>query len=421
MSPRPHLSWQLMSFKTKQVLHSRSSPPSLSSQFRAMFVDELARGVHLSSTCFAVTYVWDLREARKVMPQNTVFITLLRDQLRPLSQSWVLHLDRPSILIARQAAANEGKSALSVFWTSPEIFWDPKEPGNGLAKNPMSFDMGLNNQKWNGSGRRTWSKNFTWWWSQNTLMSPWFSWGALLGLEHDDLVYLRSMLVPATAWRSWTKHASENAIMERTGHAALNDFLCRCSGRRAAQFGMERLKKAEVERLSTFTEDTRRKCVSRAEVPPWELEDLLRPWQTRRLLSWDMRAGEPVAAGSGFCIRMMLPELQYHSHLYFKQYGRDMRAAPAEWNLGPVDSHHLMPGLGYGYPSTFHRAICGVELKWSIAPSNASPGSKQPKTLLPQTVCILGSQTMSWEPQTIHILDCSLIWTGVLLTNGCFH
>ncbi len=110
----------------------------------------------------------------------------------------------------------------------------------------------------------------------------------------------------------------------------LYDFFVQVFWKKAAQFGMERLK-AEVERLRTFTEDTRRKCVSRAEVPLGELEDLLRPWQTETatILGYEVQ-GNLSLQDQGFCIRMMLPELQYHPDLYFKQYGRDMRTAPAE-------------------------------------------------------------------------------------------
>ncbi len=273
----------------------------------------------------------DLREVRKVMPQNTVFITLLRDPIKTFESVFGYYTSTvPAFFIARQAAANEGKSALSVFLDSPEIFWDPKEPGNGLAKNPMSFDMGLNNQKWNGSWPEDMEQEF-----HLVMIAEHFDeslvlLGALLGLEHEDLVYLR---LNARAGNSVTELDENMRAKMRSWNVLdmlLYDFFVQVFWKKAAQFGMERLK-AEVERLRTFTEDTRRKCVSRAEVPPGELEDLLCPWQTETatILGYEVR-GNLSLQDQGFCIRMMLPELQYHSHLYFKQYGRDMRAAPAE-------------------------------------------------------------------------------------------
>ncbi|KAF4116418.1 galactose-3-O-sulfotransferase 2 [Onychostoma macrolepis] len=302
-------------------------------RFRAAFVDELPEGSsQFDLLCSHMRL--DLREVRKVMPQNTVFITLLRDPIKTFESVFGYYTSTvPAFFIARRAAANEGKSALSVFLDSPEIFWDPKEPGNGLAKNPMSFDIGLNNQKWNGS------------WPEDlaqleeafhlVMIAEHFDeslvlLGALLGLEYEDLAYLR---LNARAGNSVTE-LDENMRMKMRSWNVLDtllyDFFVQVFWEKAAQFGMERLK-AEAERLRALTENIQRKCVSRAEVPPGELEDLLRPWQTETatIVGYEVW-GNLSLQDQGFCIRMMLPELQYHSHLYFKQYGRDMRAAPAE-------------------------------------------------------------------------------------------
>ncbi len=302
--------------------------------------------VHLSSTCFAVTCVWTWGRWGRWCPRILSSSRSCETQLRPLSQSLgTTPLPSQHSSFACQAAANEGKSALSVFLDSPEIFWDPKEPGNGLAKNPMSFDMGLNNQKWNGSWPEDMEQGV-----HLVMIAEHFDeslvlLGALLGLEHEDLVYLR---LNARTGNSVTELDEKMRAKMRSWNVLdmlLYDFFVQVFWKKVAQFGMERLK-AEVERLRTFTGDTRRKCVSRAEVPPGELEDLLCPWQTETatILGYEVQ-GNLSLQDQGFCIR--LPELQYHSHLYFKQYCRDMRAAPAEWNLGPGGTHnHLRPGLG---------------------------------------------------------------------------
>lgn len=276
----------------------------------------------------------DLPQVRKVMPQNAVFITLLRDPIKTFESVFRYHTSTvPAFFSAHRVAASEGKPALKVFLDSPETFWDPKEPRNGLAKNPMSFDMGLNNQKWNGS------------WPEDlaqleeafhlVMIAEHFDeslvlLGALLGLEREDLAYLR---LNTRAGNSVTELDENMRAKVRSWNVLdtlLYDFFVQVFWEKAAQYGLERLK-AEAAQLRDSTENIRRKCVSRAAVPPAELEDLLRPRQTElvTIVGYEVR-GNLSLQDQGFCVRMMLPELQYHSHLYFKQYGRDMRAAPAD-------------------------------------------------------------------------------------------
>ncbi|XP_016422859.1 galactose-3-O-sulfotransferase 2-like [Sinocyclocheilus rhinocerous] len=311
--------------------------PSRTYQFnypdRAAFVDELPEGSSQFNLLCSHMHL-DLREVRKVMPQNTVFITLLRDPIKTFESVFGYYTSIiPAFFRAHRATANKGKSALSMFLDSPETFWDPKEPGNGLAKNPMSFDMGLNNQKWNGS------------WPEDlaqleeafhlVMIAEHFDeslvlLGALLGLEHADVAYLRLNARAGNCVTELDENMQEKVRLWNMLDTLLYDFFVQVFWEKAAQFGLERLK-VEVAQLRASTEKIQQKCVSRAEVPPGELEDLLRPWQTETatIVGYEVR-GNLSLQDQGFCIRMMLPELQYHSHLYFKQYGRDMRAAPAD-------------------------------------------------------------------------------------------
>uniref|UniRef100_A0A8C1PBH6 Galactose-3-O-sulfotransferase 4 n=1 Tax=Cyprinus carpio TaxID=7962 RepID=A0A8C1PBH6_CYPCA len=290
-------------------------------RFRATFVDELPEGSsQFDLLCSHMRL--DLREVRKVMPQNAVFITLLRDPIKTFESVFGYYTSTvPAFFTARRAAANEGKSALSVFLDSPEIFWDPKEPGNGLAKNPMSFDMGLNNQKWNGS----WPEDLAQLEEafQLVMIAEHFDeslvlLGALLGLKHEDLAYLRLNVRAGNSVTELDENMQAKVRSWNVLDTLLYDFFVQVFWEKAAQFGMERLK-ADVEQLKAFTEDVQRKCVSRTEVPPKELEDLLRPWQTETatIVGYEVQ-GNLSLQDQGFCIRMMLPELQYHSHLYFK-------------------------------------------------------------------------------------------------------
>ncbi|XP_009302114.1 galactose-3-O-sulfotransferase 3 isoform X2 [Danio rerio] len=302
-------------------------------RFRASSVDELPEGSsQFDLLCSHMRL--DLRQVRKVMPQNTVFITLLRDPIKTFESVFRYHTYTvPAFLSAQRAASNTGKPALSVFLDSPETFWNPTEPWNGLAKNPMSFDMGLNNQKWNSS------------WPEDlaqleeafhlVMIAEHFDeslilLGSLLGLDHEDLAYLQLNARASSSKTELTENIQAKLRSWNVLDTLLYDFFVQVFWEKAAQFGMERLK-AETARLRESTESIRRKCVSRAAVPPGELEDLLRPWQTETVtvVGYEVK-GNLSLQDQGFCVRMMLPELQYHSHLYFRQYGRDMRAAPAE-------------------------------------------------------------------------------------------
>lgn len=95
----------------------------------------------------------DLGQLKQVMPRNTIYITLLRDPLQTFESVFSYYTSTvPAFTLAKKAAdAANRKSALSVFLEAPESYWDPTEPGNGLARNPMSFDLGLSSQEWNAS------------------------------------------------------------------------------------------------------------------------------------------------------------------------------------------------------------------------------------------------------------------------------
>ncbi|XP_018554068.1 LOW QUALITY PROTEIN: galactose-3-O-sulfotransferase 2 [Lates calcarifer] len=303
-------------------------------KFRAEFVDELPD----SSSQFDILCSHmrlDVEQVKQIMPPNTTYITILREPLQTFESVFSYYTSTiPAFTLAKKVAETaEHKSALSVFLESPESFWDPKEPENGLAKNPMSFDLGLNSQQWNSS-----------WPADLTLLKETFQLvmiaehfdeslvllGALLKLELEELAYLRlntrspkyvTLLddITKARLRAW------NSL-----DVLLYDFFLKLFWEKAEQYGLERLNR-DVALLKVSTDRIRQKCVARKGVPPEELEDFIRPWQTDSvtILGYQIQ-GNLTKHEQGFCMRLVLPELQYHAHLYFLQYGRDMRAARTE-------------------------------------------------------------------------------------------
>ncbi|XP_062454364.1 galactose-3-O-sulfotransferase 3-like [Rhea pennata] len=76
---------------------------------------------------------------RRLMPPGTVFLTILRDPVRTYRS--VFHYYCGSVP-AFQPLRNRSRP-LAAFLRRPRRYYDPREPGNGLARNPMAFDLGL--------------------------------------------------------------------------------------------------------------------------------------------------------------------------------------------------------------------------------------------------------------------------------------
>lgn len=271
---------------------------------------------------------FDLSELKKAMPPDPIFITILRDPVHTFESIFAYHSSSiPAFTAAKIAASN--RTALSIFLNSPETFWDPKIPQDGLAKNPMTFDLGLNNHVWNSS-----------WPADLALLEETFNLvmiaehfdeslvllGALLNLELEELAYVR--LNSRAVKDIHPLHETTKAKIKAWNNldVLMYEYFKQIFWEKAKQYGRLRLQR-EVKLLRACTERIRQKCLARRGVPPEELEDLTRPWQTNSLtiLGYDVHKNL-TKQEQGFCLRMVLPEHQYHAHLYYQQYGRDMKA-----------------------------------------------------------------------------------------------
>uniref|UniRef100_A0A3Q3FRV0 Galactose-3-O-sulfotransferase 4 n=1 Tax=Labrus bergylta TaxID=56723 RepID=A0A3Q3FRV0_9LABR len=278
--------------------------------------------------CFlppAIFGCWQLhggvaRGLKQVMPENAVYITILREPLRTFESVFSYY-------------TSTVPSALSLFLESPDAFWDPKEPGNCLGRNPMSFDLGIDSQQWNTTWRTDLSlleETF-----QLVMIAEHFDeslilLGSLLDLNMEELAYVRLNTRSLQDVTHLDDDTKDQISAWNTLDVLLYDFFLQIFLEKVEKYGLERLN-SEVALLRATTNRIRRKCVARSGVYPEELEDLVRPWQTDTvtILGYQIQKNltKPEQA---FCTRLVLPELQYHAHLYFQQYGRDMRAVPTE-------------------------------------------------------------------------------------------
>lgn len=146
----------------------------------------------------------------------------------------------------------------------------------------MSFDLGLSSQEWNAS----WPMELTQLEEafQLVMIAEHFDeslvlLGALLQLEPEELAYVHlnvrapSDITPIeedTKARLWAWNSLD---------VLLYNLFLQVFWEKAEQYGLGRLKR-EVALLRASTQRLRQKCVARGGVPPGELEDLVRPWQT---------------------------------------------------------------------------------------------------------------------------------------------
>ncbi|XP_060882622.1 galactose-3-O-sulfotransferase 2 [Labrus mixtus] len=303
-------------------------------KFRAKFVDELPDdSSQYDLLCSNMRL--DVKQLKQVMPENAVYITILREPLRTFESVFSYYTSTvPAFILAKKVAETTGhKSALSLFLESPDAFWDPKEPGNCLGRNPMSFDLGIDSQQWNTTWRTDLSlleETF-----QLVMIAEHFDeslilLGSLLDLDMEELAYVRLNTRSLQDVTHLDDDTKDQISAWNTLDVLLYDFFLQIFLEKVEKYGLERLN-SEVALLRATTNRIRRKCVARSGVYPEELEDLVRPWQTDTvtILGYQIQKNltKPEQA---FCTRLVLPELQYHAHLYFQQYGRDMRAVPTE-------------------------------------------------------------------------------------------
>lgn len=264
---------------------------------------------------------------KQLMPPNAAYITIMREPVGTFESIFSSYASTvPAFILAKKAAGNG--SALLTFLESPESFWDSTEPGNGLGNNPVSFDLGLDTQKWNFSYH-----------ADVTLLKETFQLvmiaehfdeslvllADLLNLGLEDLAYVRLNTRSAKDITQLDGITKAKIRAWNSQDALLYDVFLELFWEKVAQYGLERMTR-NVALLRASTKRIRQKCVARKEVPPEELDDSIRPWQTdsATILGYQIQ-NKMSKQEQRFCMRLVLPEHQYHAHLYFQQYGRTMR------------------------------------------------------------------------------------------------
>ncbi|XP_062454317.1 protein KRI1 homolog [Rhea pennata] len=270
---------------------------------------------------------------RRLMPPGTVFLTILRDPVRTYRS--VFHYYCGSVP-AFQPLRNRSRP-LAAFLRRPRRYYDPREPGNGLARNPMAFDLGLEaGGDPSGSGG-AWQRELE---RLNrtfglVLIAERFEESLLLARELLGLRLEELAFVPLNARRPGDEAALSPGDVRRLRawnwlDVRLYRFFRAVLRGRVERYGRRRMSR-DLGALCALLRDARRRCLRGGPVGPAETPDELRPWQPDAavVLGYRLRP-ELAGAQRRRCQRMVWPELQYHAYLYRRQYGRDMPVPPPD-------------------------------------------------------------------------------------------
>ncbi|XP_067416451.1 galactosylceramide sulfotransferase-like [Emydura macquarii macquarii] len=299
-------------------------------RFAAAFVEALPPGAArynllLSHLRLAVG------EVRRVMPPDSLYLTILRDPVRTFLSVFTYYR---STVPAFRPLTNHSRP-LAAFLQAPQLYYDPADPGNGLARNPMAFDLGL--EAGREEGDASWEQelqqlNRTF---HLVLIAEHFDESLLLarellGLRLEELAYVR-----LNARRGAEDEALDPGLARRIQawnwlDVRLYRYFQAVLWQRVERYGYARMK-GELEALRSLLRETRAACLAGEAVGPEEMPDELRPWQpdSVAILGYNLRPSLSPARYAS-CLRLVLPELQYHAHLYYQQHGREMRSLPPD-------------------------------------------------------------------------------------------
>uniref|UniRef100_A0ACB8ETL5 Uncharacterized protein n=1 Tax=Sphaerodactylus townsendi TaxID=933632 RepID=A0ACB8ETL5_9SAUR len=271
----------------------------------------------------------DVGEVQALMHPPTVFLTILRDPVQTFES--VFHYYQ-NMVPAFQSLSNHS-SPLPAFLEASSHYYNAEDISNGLARNPMTFDLGLN-----PSGEEGLSS----WWPrelerlnrtfQLVMIAEHFDESLLLaqellGLDMDELVYVR-LNVRHKEEEPMAKELVEKIQAWNQADVQLYRFFQSVFWRKVEHYGYVRMKR-ELAAFRALLRETAAKCLAGEPVGPEITADELRPWQpgSVTILGYNLKPNL-TSSQHRDCFRMVLPELQYHAYLYYRQYGRDMRPLP---------------------------------------------------------------------------------------------
>ncbi|XP_032818403.2 galactose-3-O-sulfotransferase 2-like [Petromyzon marinus] len=286
-----------------------------------------AAGGHFHILCSHMRF--NMAEVARVMSPNATYLSIVR---RPESAFESVFQYYQSVVPAFIAAKKEskGNDPLRTFLEKPEKFYNsPKKPP-AFVKNPMAFDFGLDSNAAVSSdsfraGLARLNTKFdlvmiTERFDESVILAK-----ELLGWEMEDVVSLslnrRAKTHGNNSVEQYEPHLYEMIRRWNALDVALYEHFSHRFQRQVEAFGVERMRR-EVDALRREVSARREECVA-SEMGARKIKQReIRPFVFGAvdILGYNMRSGLDPRTRER-CLRMLLPELKYHSRLFQRQYG----------------------------------------------------------------------------------------------------
>ncbi|KAJ1172559.1 hypothetical protein NDU88_004404 [Pleurodeles waltl] len=300
-------------------------------KFAKGFVEDLPReATEFNILCSHMRL--DVLAVQEVMPGSTFYLTILRDPVSTFESVFTYYR---TTVPAFELVLNISGNPLTTFLAAPHHYYDSRYITNGLAKNPMTFDLGLNSTRERVD--ETWQKDLeklekdfhlvmiAEYFDESLILVK-----ELLNLDFEDLVYVRLNTRPQGSRVTIDRDKSQQIRTWNQLDVDLYEHFNRTFWKKIQCYGHTRMKK-ELDVLESLTRQTRKSCLDGGPVGPEKTSDNLRPWQpdTTKILGYNLRRNLSSLEYEK-CLRLVLPELRFHTYLYQRQYGRDMKTLPLD-------------------------------------------------------------------------------------------
>nr|XP_005994185.1 PREDICTED: galactosylceramide sulfotransferase-like [Latimeria chalumnae] len=265
----------------------------------------------------------DVEEVKKVMPMDSVYLTILRDPVESFESVFVYY----GSYVPAFKLASEFPDPLTAFLEKPDLYYNSTMLSNSIAKNPMAYDLGLRAHDSDGPSLQELQKiektfslvMITEYFDESLILAK-----ELLGLNLEDIIYLK---LNARQKEDVVSISKDQAAKIRTWNlldVALYNHFRKKLQNKIEHYGTQRMEQ-EVRTLRGLIAEVTQQCIQDKAVKPEQLEEKLRPWQpnTVSIFGYNLK-GNLTQVEYDKCLRLAWPELQYHSFLYNKQYRKSM-------------------------------------------------------------------------------------------------
>ncbi|XP_032824733.2 galactosylceramide sulfotransferase-like [Petromyzon marinus] len=277
-------------------------------------------------------------EVARVMSPMAMYLSIVR---RPENNFESVFYYYESVVSAFDAAGKHsyGRDHLKTFLENAETFYKLEKMPTAFVRNPMAFDFGLTpnisvSSDEFATGLAELDAKFdlvmiTERFDESMILAK-----EMLGWEMEDVVYLstnkRAKTHTNKSFKRKNQHLTEMIRRWNALDVALYEHFARRFQRQVEAFGVGRMQR-EVDALRRKVSARREECVANEVEAGMVNQSEIMPFIPGSVvvLGYNMRSGLNLRTRER-CLRMLLPELKYHTRLFQRQYGSTVE----EYNVG---------------------------------------------------------------------------------------